>query len=100
MSAVCLEERHAFGLARLEVDQLEEFEPGAVVDADRDSPLGGGGKADEPIPHGNLRHWLWGLGRRTQFSCYMWEGNKFAGGGISSAPRPPTALKTRTFSFA
>ena len=98
MSAVCLEERHAFGLARLEVDQLEEFEPGAVVDADRDSPLGGGGKADEPIPHGNLRHcWLGVLA----------VGRKFAGGEISSAPRrhcltlrPPSALKTRTFSFA
>ena len=60
MSAVeaLLEERHALGLglARLEVGELEELEPGAVVDADRDSPFGGRGKADEPAPH--ARQWL------------------------------------------
>ena len=96
MSAVCLEERHAFGLARLEVDQLEEFEPGAVVDADRDSPLGGGGKADEPIPHGNLRHLLWVLA----VDASLPGGNKQRAMPIVSPCDPPTALKTRTFSFA
>ena len=99
MSAVCLEERHAFGLARLEVDQLEELEPGAVVDADRDSPLGGGGKADEPIPHGNLRHLLWVLAV-GQSDASLPGGNKQRATAILSHLATPTALKTRIFSFA
>ena len=86
MSAVCLEERHAFGLARLEVDQLEEFEPGAVVDADRDSPLGGGGKADEPIPHGILRHCGWACGRRTQ----VFQGKVCSGPNVDPHAFRPT----------